>query len=249
MVTRALWLLLALSLLLTLVTAARADTSIATTAPDFDPKKCSMSDAPYQRDLVRIAELKLPARQGLYMKQAAGRLHALYATSFIESKPRAVAYDLRTRKEVATVDTDQAALVENTAGDLVGILTFRHVDPAPRHLMLWADGKEQWLAQPLVETWGDSATTLVSGDLLVVAFYHRIATGSSLMAFDLKTGAIRWKADVVQMMVGHSKYFNDVSLDLRGTTIVMRGFEAAGCYVQTFDAATGKRLSSSLPNK
>lgn len=46
------------------------------------------------------------------------------------------------------------------------------------------------------------------------------------------------------MNVAHSEYFNDVALEARGATVIMRGFEAAGCYVQRFDLASGRRLSS-----
>jgi hypothetical protein len=89
----------------------------------------------------------------------------------------------------------------------------------------------------------DTATTLVVGDKLIVAFYHRIASGASLSAYDINTGALKWKADVHQLNVSHSKYWNDVSLELRYPTVVMRGFEAGGCYEQVFDVATGRRQS------
>jgi hypothetical protein len=123
-------------------------------------------------------------------------------------------------------------------------------------LALYGHQLELWslMGAPLWRTnqsnlWGDSAATLVAGDLLVVGVFNRIATGSALLAFDLASGKLRWGADVEQLNVGHSKYFNDVTLELRGETVVMRGYEAAGCYRQTFDLKTGKRLSAQMPSR
>jgi hypothetical protein len=90
---------------------------------------------------------------------------------------------------------------------------------------------------------------IVGGDLVVAATFHRSASGSRLLALDLSTGALRWRAEVEQLNVPHSKYWNDVTLERRGATIVMRGWEAGGCYVQRFDLATGRRLSSSLRHR
>jgi hypothetical protein len=71
-----------------------------------------------------------------------------------------------------------------------------------------------------------------------------LASGSRLFAVDFKTGAPRWSADVEQLNVSHSKYLNDVTLSLSGARVTMRGLESGGCYEQTFDAATGRRLTS-----
>jgi hypothetical protein len=86
-----------------------------------------------------------------------------------------------------------------------------------------------------------NATAHLAGDTLIVALYHFAATGSSLVALDLRTGARRWTGDVVQLRVGHSEYWNDVSLVARGTDVAMIGLEAYGCYLQTFAIATGAR--------
>jgi hypothetical protein len=48
------------------------------------------------------------------------------------------------------------------------------------------------------------------------------------------------------MNVAHSKYFNDVTVEKRGDEILLHGLEAAGCYEQAFDAATGARKRSTF---
>lgn len=47
------------------------------------------------------------------------------------------------------------------------------------------------------------------------------------------------------MQVEHSKYWNDVALKRMGG--VMRGYEAAGCYLQTVDAGTRARTFTLMP--
>lgn len=90
---------------------------------------------------------------------------------------------------------------------------------------------------------GDKAcTTVLKGDLLVVANYHPISTGSSLYCFDTHTGKQVWKADVKQVNAAHSEYENHVYLCLYKNTIVMEGVESYGKYLQFFDLESGKRL-------
>jgi hypothetical protein len=228
----------ALAALLLLSTVARADTSVALPGADFDPKKCSMNDSPYRRAWESRRFGGIPP---LRLMQAPGRHHILVSDG-TRNVMESVAIDQRTGARVMQIPVENAALVEDAAGELVGMLEIRR--EAPSTLRLTMHGGGRWTAR--TDGWGDSATTLVAGDLLVVALFHRIATGASLIALDLHTGERRWTADVVQMRVGHSKYFNDVSLERRGDAIVMRGFEAFGCYEQRFELGTGRRLSSSL---
>ena len=214
----------ALLVILALASVAHADSSIGTLTGDFDAKRCTMNDAPYRHDW-DSATVKRLQPKGLYLKQAAGRHHLLFANSFSDQPPRAVAVDVRRGRIVASIAERDVTLVENEAGELVELLQIRRLDPSG---------------------FADSAVTLAAGDTIVVALFHRIATGAALVALDRKSHAIKWKADVAQMNVPHSKYFNDVSLERHGDVLVMRGYEAAGCYQQTFALATGQRLSSTL---
>ena len=90
----------------------------------------------------------------------------------------------------------------------------------------------------------DAATVIARGDLVFVAHFSHYSTGSGLFAFDRATLKPLWEADVEQLRVAHSEYFNDVTLALDGNSVVLTGIEAGGCTVQRFDVATGKRLSS-----
>lgn len=88
-----------------------------------------------------------------------------------------------------------------------------------------------------------SCDFILKDNLLYIANYHPIATGSSLQCFDLKTGKMKWTADVKQIMASHSEYSNKVILSIYKNKIIMEGDEASGDYVQIFDAETGKRLA------
>jgi hypothetical protein len=234
-------------MLLLVASSAYADSSV-NGADAFEPTKCTMNDGPLRKDW-SAADIKKLEPKGTHLYQAAGKKHLLFSSGYFDKPAKSVVVERKSGKTVMTLEkVSRSAVVEDASGKLLGLLALREVGEAPAHLMLHTpDGKEAWPAQPLVDRFNDSATALVTGDLLIIAFFHRIATGSSLYAFDLKTGAKTWQAEVQQLNVGHSKYWNDVSLELRGATVVMRGFEAAGCYQQIFDVATGKRLSAVMP--
>lgn len=92
---------------------------------------------------------------------------------------------------------------------------------------------------------GNNACDMIlKGDLLYIANYHPIATGSSLYCYDLKAGKMKWTADVKQINASHSEYFNKVTLSMYKNKIIMEGDEESGDYVQLFDAETGKRLAA-----
>lgn len=92
--------------------------------------------------------------------------------------------------------------------------------------------------------YGNPACNFILKDnVLYIANYHPIATGSSLHCFDINTGKMKWTADVKQIMASHSEYSNEVILSMYKNKIIMEGNEASGDYVQIFDAETGKRLA------
>jgi hypothetical protein len=92
----------------------------------------------------------------------------------------------------------------------------------------------------------DTSDALVAGDRVVLLRWHRIATGSRLECRALADGALAWRADVAQLDVPHSQYWNGARVFLRGATVVIAGQEAGGSYVQGFDLATGRRLFAVL---
>src|SRR5262249_30909013 len=140
-----------------------------------------------------------------------------------------------------------SAIVEDAQHDLIGVLVLDDISPnMDRVKLIPAASQPGWIAVT-DKLRGSSATTLLVGNTLVVASFHRYATGARLFALDIRSGAQLWTADVVQMMVGHSEYMNDVGLTATENHVEMRGFESAGCYLQIFELATGKRVFSSLP--
>lgn len=222
---------------LLLVRLALADTSVATApAAAF---ACDGHASEWRRqsasEVVRRLNEQVP---GLAFEQAAGR-RVLFRSRGWHLPAKSVVLDAATGVVELTVPADAAGLAEDGAGVMFGVLQ------AGRELVFWdAAGKRRWSV--LGEPRFDSARAVVVGDLLVVALFRRIASGSSLIALDLRTGARRWRADVLQFEGTHSKYWNDVSVSVSAGVVTLRGVEAGGCYVQTFDLATGRRLSATL---
>ncbi len=85
---------------------------------------------------------------------------------------------------------------------------------------------------------------ILKDNVLYIANYHPIATGSSLYCVDLHTGKTKWTADVKQIMAAHSEYSNKVTLSIYKDKIIMEGDESYGNYLQIFNAKTGKRLAA-----
>lgn len=89
----------------------------------------------------------------------------------------------------------------------------------------------------------EKCQTLLWGSQLFVANYHPISTGSSLHCFDIYTKKKLWEADVLQLNVDHSKYYNKVTISKYRDRIIMEGNEAYGNYLQIFEMHSGKRLA------
>lgn len=98
------------------------------------------------------------------------------------------------------------------------------------------------------ESSGDAVKAVLANNTLYLAHYHNIATGCGLSAYDINTGKRIWRADVKQLMVGHSEYYNLVYLTLAAGRLILEANEAAGAYLQIFDPATGRRLFDQLPS-
>ena len=199
--------------------------------------RCASEDGAYARGLglPLVKSWKNPALHFAYATPRA----LLFASWWDQPQPHAALIDVTSGTRLLDVADTPAAIVEDASGALLGLL----VVDAGGHQLRLLDGKTgavRWRT-PIIDLFADAASVRVDGDRLLVALFHRNATGSSLWAFELASGRLRWQADVVQLQVGHSKYANDVSLELRGTSVVLRGIESAGCYVQIFDGATGKR--------
>ncbi|HEY7955355.1 MAG TPA: hypothetical protein VII38_08680 [Polyangia bacterium] len=101
-------------------------------------------------------------------------------------------------------------------------------------------GQLSWRA-PIPEVFADSLDAIVDGDQVIVALYSPATGGAALISFELASGKRRWTAEVAELAVAHSEYWNVVTIEKRKDEIVLRGDEAGGCTVQIFDAKTGKR--------
>jgi outer membrane protein assembly factor BamB len=94
---------------------------------------------------------------------------------------------------------------------------------------------------------GDNTVkTILKDNVLYVASYHWISTGSALHAYDATTGKPLWTGDVRQMNTSHSEYYNTVYLTMFEDKLILEGNEAHGNYLQILDAKTGKSLFSTI---
>lgn len=87
---------------------------------------------------------------------------------------------------------------------------------------------------------------LVADGVLVVSDYCRLTETAGLCAYDLYTGKLLWRGDVISKPVGNDKYYNQVILSLYEGKVIMEGNETNVSYVQIFGLRTGKRLLSTL---
>ena len=132
-------------------------------------------------------------------------------------------------------------LDENDA-ELVGFVTTgeRNGGEFTRYELSMLDGRQfEWK----LRYGSPSCEFLLHGDLLYIANYHPIATGSSLHCFDLKAGKMKWNADVLQVNASHSEYENRVTLSMYEGKVVMEGQESYGSYLQVFEGESGKRMA------
>ncbi len=95
----------------------------------------------------------------------------------------------------------------------------------------------------------DQQMGIIVDNKLIVTTYSPISTGSKLWCYDLDKKTMLWKAEVDQLNVPHSKYFNHVYLSLYKTRIILEGDEAGGDYLQIFDLETGKKLFSDIKKR
>jgi PQQ-like domain len=212
---------------------------------DGGPTRCDYMAAPYWRAMEWTR--KLPQSDGYV---AATAHHALLSDREAGTRERTRVYAIGTPKPLVDVAVGATAPVEDVNGRLVGLLAitsrWRRPVTVARFDFFELGGKRVWHASLPDDLDGESGAAILDGERLYVTVFHRISSGSQLFAFDARTGAVVWRGDVVQLNVPHSKYFNDVELRMAGGRVTMIGTEAGGCYVQTFDAPTGRRLSSRI---
>lgn len=93
----------------------------------------------------------------------------------------------------------------------------------------------------------DQAKMVECGDSLLVARYHRIASGVHIDALDAMTGQPRWATAAFGVgPVSHSRYSNQVALgcDKANGHFIIYGKESAAHYIERRDVKTGKLIAN-----
>jgi len=142
-----------------------------------------------------------------------------------------VAFDLDAGKQVRVADPITA--VRRGDGSSAGYLTI-----GGDFTLLDLAGNNKVELRGLRE---NTAPAWLDGGRLIVGNYTFMSVGADLHAFDPRTGALLWEADVQEWQVAHSKYFNQINVELRGSHVLLWGHESANDYLQVFDARTGAR--------
>jgi outer membrane protein assembly factor BamB len=227
---------------------ARADSSV----PTASALACSGHSSPLERAVESPAIRRLDDRFPSFPVRtiiAATDTHLLFLTPDANGD---LAWVVRVAdaEPVAAFGGEPAAVVivetddRHVAGILSSAPTMAAVDTFCFHE---STGDRRWCAR--APRFLSAGSARADGGRAYVAFFSPYASGSSLAAFDRRTGEHLWTADVQQLNVEHSKYHNDVELDLRGESLILAGFESLGCYRQVFDRANGRRLSSQISKR
>jgi hypothetical protein len=222
--------------LVALAGLALADASIA--PPATLPSVCPQVEWPMSREPDRAAAERFRPLVGreTHPIQMTAR-HVLFSTFWERDKGASLVVD-RAAGKVVWRGGEALAMVEDARGELDGVLTLEHSAPA----FFGSDGKRRWRLPGAAG--GDGAQALLDGDRLVVVLYEVLSCGTRLFALDHSSGAIAWRADVDQIMVGHSKYAHRATITLRGGDVVLSDVQSGGCSLQTFDRIDGRRRSS-----
>jgi outer membrane protein assembly factor BamB len=235
-----------LAFALVLPAVAAADTSVQNARPPLAREECDFERGPFATGSRDQAIAKLAEKLKMSFVAQTAR-HILFSRRWWTNDHGSTVVDRASGRVIARIAGDAAALVEDAAGDVVGLLALdekRHevalLDPAT--------GAPRW-RHTVEHLWDDRAAVVADGERLIIAVWPGISSGSRLFALSRTTGAAAWTADVAQLNVPHSEYYNDVTLALAGDVVTLRGMEAGGCYLQTFDARTGARRSSQLSHK
>lgn len=77
------------------------------------------------------------------------------------------------------------------------------------------------------------AALAVHEDVLIVASFSRIASGTTLTLYDRRSGQERWSRHLTGLgPIGHSEYYNAVEIRVIDETIEVFGWEAGGRYIE-----------------
>ncbi len=95
----------------------------------------------------------------------------------------------------------------------------------------------------LGDGFADTAAIAVAEDAVYAAYYHRIATGARVAKLRIADGSIAWDVALVGAgPIAHSKYRNDVQVQIMGNRVHVYGWESGGAYVEVLDTESGAQL-------
>lgn len=81
------------------------------------------------------------------------------------------------------------------------------------------------------------------GDMLFAVDFITMASGAEVAAYDLASGKEVWRRSLLGLgEIAHSKYRNELTLDLEGDRLVVRSIESAGRYVEALALADGTQV-------
>jgi hypothetical protein len=98
---------------------------------------------------------------------------------------------------------------------------------------------------------GHEGTVFAGKDNVVYyAEYSLIASGCSVIAYDLKAKKQLWKTSLKGLgPIKHTRYTNQVILDIKDDAVHVLGKEAAGTYVEYLDLKSGKTVGHRIFEK
>jgi outer membrane protein assembly factor BamB len=111
---------------------------------------------------------------------------------------------------------------------------------------LGARGRKRW-RYPVPGSAPDGAALALGADTLFAALYDGGAPGCQVIALDARTGKLRWTTTLLGIgRMAHSKYSNQVQLELRDGRLVIYGKESAGRYIEVLSADDGHTVNNRM---
>jgi len=94
--------------------------------------------------------------------------------------------------------------------------------------------------------WAGHAHTVfqIVGDRLYYADYSSLGSGGTIVAVNLATGKVIWRAQLDALgPIEHSKYYSRMNLQADANSVRITGNESAGRYIEVKDTSTGRTVA------
>ncbi len=109
-------------------------------------------------------------------------------------------------------------------------------------LTIAREGEPSWSTR--LSRGSDRAAAMLDDGSLYVAHFHAIATGANVARIDVTDGSVVWDHPLFGAgPIGHSKYANDVQIDIVGDRLHVFGWESGGAYTEVVSLSTGAQLA------